>query len=206
MSMKSMTIRPPRSRSRSWRPISSAAPGWCAGGFLDVGAAGAAPEFTSTGTSASVWSMTIAPPDAVHGAANRGLDLVSIWKRWNSGTSSRRTLDAWHRYRHDVAHEVLRLFIALVGVDQDLADVAAEVVADRADEARLLSRSGKGAGVASPAGSRPTGAAGVHVPLHLGRLRPLPAVRAIRPCPSGISSRPAGLQLLTAVRRPRCGG
>jgi hypothetical protein len=34
---------------------------------------------------------------------------------------------------HHMRHELLRLFVDVVGVDQDLADVRGEVVADRAD-------------------------------------------------------------------------
>ena len=58
MSMKSMTMMPPMSRSRSWRGISRAASmfvrkmvsSWF---FLPV----KRPVFTSIATSASVWSM-----------------------------------------------------------------------------------------------------------------------------------------------------
>ncbi len=59
MSMKSMTISPARSRSRSWRAASSAA------SMLVLSAVAsmlrsrvALPELTSTATSASVWLIT----------------------------------------------------------------------------------------------------------------------------------------------------
>ena len=63
MSIKSITIRPPRSRRRIWRATSSAA-----SRLVRVAVSSMSPprieraEFTSTLTSASVWSITIAPP------------------------------------------------------------------------------------------------------------------------------------------------
>ena len=48
-------------------------------------------------------------------------------------------LDAVDVVRHDVAHELLRLLVDGLGVDQDFADVRVEVVADGADhQARFL--------------------------------------------------------------------
>ena len=64
MSIKSMTIRPPKSRRRIWRATSSAA-----SKLVRVAVSSMSPplmaraEFTSTETKASVWSMTMAPPD-----------------------------------------------------------------------------------------------------------------------------------------------
>ncbi|MCY1371792.1 hypothetical protein D9M69_589550 [compost metagenome] len=64
MSMKSITIRPPRSRRRAWRATSSAA-----SRLVRVAVSSMSPplmaraEFTSTATSASVWSITMAPPE-----------------------------------------------------------------------------------------------------------------------------------------------
>ena len=43
-------------------------------------------------------------------------------------------LDAIHRARHDVGHELLCLFKHVVGVDQNLADFGMEIVANRADD------------------------------------------------------------------------
>ena len=90
MSMKSMTIRPPRSRSRSWRAISSAASRL----VLNAVASMSPPlvaraELTSTETSASVWSITIAPPEGSGTCRAYAVSIwCSIWKRENSGTSS----------------------------------------------------------------------------------------------------------------------
>ncbi len=64
MSMKSITIRPPRSRRRIWRATSSAA-----SRLVRVAVSSMSPplmaraEFTSTDTKASVWSITMAPPE-----------------------------------------------------------------------------------------------------------------------------------------------
>ena len=48
-------------------------------------------------------------------------------------------LHAVHVVRHDVPHELLRLLVDGLGVDQDFADILMEVIADGAnDEARFL--------------------------------------------------------------------
>ena len=91
MSMKSITIRPPKSRRRIWRATSSAA-----SKLVRVAVSSISPprieraEFTSTLTSASVWSITIAPPDGSCTVREYALSIwCSIWKRLNSGASSR---------------------------------------------------------------------------------------------------------------------
>ncbi len=43
-------------------------------------------------------------------------------------------LHALHVVGHDVGHEGLRLLVDVVGVDQDLADIGREVIADRPDD------------------------------------------------------------------------
>ena len=64
MSMKSMTMRPPRSRSRIWRATSSAASMLVRNAVSSMSEPRVArAEFTSMATSASVWSMTMAPPE-----------------------------------------------------------------------------------------------------------------------------------------------
>ena len=91
MSMKSTTIRPPRSRRRIWRAISSAA-----SRLVRVAVSSMSEprvdraELTSTETSASVWSMTIAPPDGrLTVRANAVSIWCSIWNRLNRAASSR---------------------------------------------------------------------------------------------------------------------
>ena len=60
MSMKSMTMRPARSRSRIWRAASSAASRLVLSAVSSIEASRVArPEFTSIATSASVTSMTM---------------------------------------------------------------------------------------------------------------------------------------------------
>ncbi len=139
--MKSMTMSPPRSRSRSWRAISSAASRLVLNAVVSMSPALVArAELTSTETSASVWSMTIAPPDGQrHLPRVRGLDLVLDLEAREQRHVVLVELDAMHVGRHHVAHELLRLLVDRLGVDQELADVRMEVVADRADdEARFL--------------------------------------------------------------------
>jgi hypothetical protein len=59
MSMKSMTIRPARSRRRSWRAISSAASRLVFSAVSSMSAPVERPEFTSIATSASVGLITM---------------------------------------------------------------------------------------------------------------------------------------------------
>ena len=64
MSMRSLTITPPRSRRRSWRAISSTASWLVWYALVSLSRAlRERPEFTSMATSASVWSITSAPPE-----------------------------------------------------------------------------------------------------------------------------------------------
>ena len=97
-------------------------------------------ELTSIETSASVWSMTIAPPEgSAHLPRVGGLDLVLDLEAREQRDVVLVELDAVDVGRHHVRHELLRLLVDRLGVDQDLADVGVEVVADRADdEARFL--------------------------------------------------------------------
>ncbi|MNT57979.1 hypothetical protein D3C72_1953890 [compost metagenome] len=90
MSMKSMTIKPPKSRRRSWRATSSAASQLVLKAVVSMSEPRVArAELTSTETSASVWSMTMAPPDGSGTVRLYAVSIwCSIWKRENSGTSS----------------------------------------------------------------------------------------------------------------------
>ena len=81
MSMKSMTTRPPMSRSRSWRATSSAASRlvlWAVSSMSLPLVARA--ELMSIATSASVWSITREPPDGRR-TSRRNADSIwdSIW-------------------------------------------------------------------------------------------------------------------------------
>ncbi|KOS95462.1 ribonuclease E domain protein [Burkholderia mallei] len=88
--MKSITIRPPRSRRRNWRATSSAASRFVRVAVSSMSAPLVArAEFTSIATSASVWSITIAPPDGSGTVREYAVSIwCSIWKREKRGTSS----------------------------------------------------------------------------------------------------------------------
>jgi hypothetical protein len=141
MSMKSMTMRPPRSRSRSWRAISSAASQLVLNAVVSMSPAFVArAELTSTGDE----SFRVVDDDGAargqrHLPRVGGLDLVLDLKAREERDVVLVELHAMHGGRHHMAHELLRLLVDRFGVDQELADVRMEVVADRADdEARLL--------------------------------------------------------------------
>ena len=62
--MKSITTKPPKSRSRNCRVISSAASKLVFTAVSSISAPLVArPELTSIATNASVWSITMAPPE-----------------------------------------------------------------------------------------------------------------------------------------------
>ena len=88
MSMKSITIRPPRSRRRNWRATSSAASRLVRAAVSSMSAPLVArAEFTSIATRASVWSITMAPPEGNGTVREYAVSIwCSIWKRENSGT------------------------------------------------------------------------------------------------------------------------
>ena len=80
-------------------------------------------------------------------------------------------LDLVRRLRHHVGHELLGLVVDVVGVDQDLADVGGEVVADRADHQRrfLVDQERALAGLGGAVDGGPELEQVVQVPLQLGR-------------------------------------
>src|SRR6185369_15217124 len=107
MSMKSTTTRPPRSRMRSWRPISSAA---------------------SRFVLSAVSSMS---PPLVERGLDLALDLVAREQR------DRRVvveLELAQVVGQHALHELERVLVNGRIVDQDLADLVVEVVAQRADD------------------------------------------------------------------------
>ena len=74
-----------------------------------------------------------------HDPRVRGLDLVLDLEAREQRSVVAIALDPVDRVGHHVRHELARLLVDVVGVDQDLADVLREVVADRADhQAGLL--------------------------------------------------------------------
>ena len=74
----------------------------------------------------------------VHRARERGLDLVLDLEAREQRRVVAVALDLVRRLRHHMGHELLRLLVDVVGVDQDLADVGGEVVADRPDHERAI--------------------------------------------------------------------
>ena len=74
-----------------------------------------------------------------HGARVGRFDLVLDLETAEQGGIVAVAFDAGGVLGHDVLHELLRLLVDVVGVDEDVADVAVEVVADGADhQARFL--------------------------------------------------------------------
>ena len=139
--MKSITTRPPRSRRRSWRATSSAASRlvWNAVSSMSPPLVARA-ELTSIAVSASVWSMTSAPPEGRRTVRSYAFSICdSIWKRLKSGVSSVYCLSLRRLCGITCCTNSRRLVVHLVGVDEDLADVGAHVVAQGADDqARFL--------------------------------------------------------------------
>ncbi len=74
----------------------------------------------------------------VHRAAEGGLDLVLDLEPAEQRRVVAIPLDPRCLVGHHVVHELLRLVVDVVRVDQDLADVLREVVADRADDERAF--------------------------------------------------------------------
>ena len=108
----------------------------------------------------------------LHGAAVGGFDLVLDLETREQRCVVAVALHAVAVFGHHVAHELVRLLEDVVGVDQDLADVAVEVVADRADhEARfLVNQVGALATLGRAVDGVPQLEQVVQVPLQLGRV------------------------------------
>ena len=69
----------------------------------------------------------------LHGAGVGRFDLVLDLEAAEQRRVITVTLHARGLFRHHMRHELLRLFVDVVGIDQDVADVRIEVVADGAD-------------------------------------------------------------------------
>ena len=109
------------------------------GGFLDVAALdGAGRVHVHRNQSLGVVDHDGAARRQLHGACIGRFDLV-----FNLETAEQRRVVAVALHTrcelgHHVAHELLSLFVDVVGVDQDIADVVVEVVTNRADDQRRL--------------------------------------------------------------------
>ena len=71
-----------------------------------------------------------------HGARVRGFNLVFDLEAREQRHVIAVALDPVDHVRHHVAHELLGLFVDVVGIDQDFADVGLEIIADGADHER----------------------------------------------------------------------
>ncbi len=140
MSMKSMTMRPARSRRRSWRAISSAASRLVLErGVLDVVLAGrAAGVDVDRDQRLGLVDDDVAAGLQRHlGREHRvelRLDAVAREERLRVAVG----LHGLGMARHEHAHEVLGLAIAVLAGDEDLVDVLVVEVADRALDQRAF--------------------------------------------------------------------
>ena len=134
--MKSTTTRPPRSRIRSCRPISSAASRLVLSAVSSISSPFVErAELMSIAVSASVWSITMLPPDGSDTLwLNADSIWLSIWNRVNSGTVVVVELELAQALRQHALHELERVLVDRRIVDHDLADVVREVVAQRAHD------------------------------------------------------------------------
>ncbi len=144
-----------------------------AGGRLfDVGATGGAGRVHVHGHQGfGVVDHDGAARGQVHRAAEGRLDLVLDLEAAEQRRVVAVALHTRGRLGHHVVHELLGLIVDVVGVDQDLAHVGREVVADRADhQARfLVDQVGALAGLGSAVDGLPELEHVVQVPLQLGR-------------------------------------
>ena len=97
-------------------------------------------ELTSMATSASVWSITMAPPEEEHRAAVGRFDLLLDLEAREERDVVVVALDAVHHVGHDVRHELAGLLVDFVRIDEDFADFGLEVVADRTRPGSTLQR------------------------------------------------------------------
>ena len=107
----------------------------------------------------------------LHGAGVGGFDLVLDLEAAEQRGVVAVALDPCSLLGHDVGHELLGLFVDVVGVDQDVADVGVEIVADGTDDqARfLVNQEGTLATLGGAVNGVPELEQVVQVPLQFGR-------------------------------------
>ncbi|MNS73921.1 hypothetical protein D3C72_1073800 [compost metagenome] len=107
----------------------------------------------------------------LHGAGVGRLDLVLDLEAAEQGRVVAVALHAGGMLGHDVRHELLRLVVDVVGVDQDVADVVIEVITDGADDERrfLVDQEGALAALGRAVDGGPQLEQVVQVPLEFGR-------------------------------------
>ena len=142
------------------------------GGFLDVAATGGARRVhVHRHQRFGVVDHDGATRRQVHRAAEGRFDLMLDLEAGKQRRIVAVAFDPIFRLGHDVVHELLGLFIDVVGVDQDLADVGGEVIADGADDQRglLIDQVGTLADTRGVVNGGPQLEHVVQVPLQLGR-------------------------------------
>ena len=142
------------------------------GGFLDVAALdGAGRVHVHADQRFGVVDHDGAARGQLHGAGVGRLDLVLDLEAAEQGSIVAVALHARGMLGHDVRHELLRLLVDVVGVDEDVTDVVVEVVADGADhQARfLVNQEGALAALGGAVDGVPQFQQVVQVPLQLGR-------------------------------------
>ena len=147
MSMKSITIMPPRSRRRIWRTISGTASRL----VLTMVSSSRAdlptylPVLMSMATSASVWLMTIDPPTLEPDlGAQRLRDLVLNAEVLEERRLLGVELDAPHQRGRKAVEEAHDALVVGLGVDPDVGEVGADLVAqDALDERQVVVDEGR---------------------------------------------------------------
>ena len=209
MSMKSMTIRPPTSRSRIWRAISSAASRLVLSAVVSMSVPRVLrAELMSIETSASVWSITMrAARGQRHLVAVGGLDLALDLVPREQRHVVVVELEPAQVVRHEALHVLARFLEHLRLVDQDLADVVGEVVAQRPQDrgAFPVDQERRGTAVGGGLDRIPDVDQVVEVPLQLlgGAADARPCGRW-RPCRRGSAASPWP-RAAARGRRPRSG-
>ena len=142
------------------------------GGFLDVAALdGAGRVHVHADQRFGVVDHDGAAGGQAHGAGIGRFDLVLDLEAAEQGSVVAVALHAGGMLGHDVLHELLRLLVDVVGVDQDVADVVVEVVTDGADDKAgfLVDQEGALAALGRAVDGAPELEQVVQVPLQLGR-------------------------------------
>ena len=129
-----MTIRPARSRSRSWRATSSDASTLVLSAVSSMWCSRVErPELTSIATSASVWLMhDVAAGAQLHGRREHRVELALDAVAREDRLRVLVELHVLRMARHEHAHEFLGVLVAVLAGDDDLVDVLGVEVADRA--------------------------------------------------------------------------
>ena len=142
------------------------------GGFLDVAALdGAGRVHVHRNQGFGVVNHDGSAGGQLHGAGIGRFDLVFDLEAAEQGGVIAVALHAGGMLGHDVGHELLGLFVHVVGVDQDVADVMVEVVADGADHQAgfLIDQESALATLGSAVNRGPQFQQVVQVPLQFGR-------------------------------------